>query len=280
MFAFTGVTLLFSAIVFSKEWIAFTLPFVRSCRRQKRDAVEIHTNSIEGLWLAAYLAKKQMATNIHVVEYESAWQTPYFVGEDISETERALLHALDSDEAEIEWKKSQQPIKAEVRCEDGETFVVDLTSKKSFLFDVMDHYEDKVSVAVLQWMQQLEKTDADFDPVVKADYDFPICLKDMSYITTRRYFSEQWEPKEGWTALEDRFRTMLTDRVVFAPSHATLTTTVDIRIPADEPRGTVDWSHEVTPISPNLPYEVAMDLAGVTKLEKTCSSPHQILSIF
>lgn len=278
MFAFTGVTLLFSAIVFSKECIAFALPFVRSCRRQKREAIEIHTNSIEGLWLAAYLAKKQMATNIHVVEYESAWQTPYFVGEDISETERGLLYALE--EEEMEWTKSQEPIEAEVRTEDGETFTVDLISKRSFLFDVMDHYEDKVSVAVLQWMQQLENANADFNPIVKADYDFPICLKDMSYLTTRRYFSDRWKPKEGWDALEDRFRAHLADRVIFAPSHATLTTTVDIRIPADGPRGTVDWTYEVTPVSPNLPYNVAMDLAGVSKLERRFSSPHRILSIF
>ena len=60
------VSIVFGGMVCYKELLSFGGRCFRSCRRKQYEAIEVHVNSIEGLWLAAYLAKKRMAKTLNV----------------------------------------------------------------------------------------------------------------------------------------------------------------------------------------------------------------------
>ena len=259
MFGFAIATGLFSAFVFYKEILTHVQ---KACRRKrKKDIYEIHTNSIEGLWLAAKLAN-ETTSKIHIVEYESTWQNPYFVGEDFWKTQKNIEDVLDG--FEIEWVPSKQSIEAEVYDEIAdENFNLNITNKKTFLHQLLSRFPDEKSVAILQWMIQLEKTNEDeFTPLNKADHDLPACLEELSTKTTRRFFVEQWEPMNGWVEIEDEIRKCLRkkENVSFETSHDVLIRTIDVRRIEEKQRGFVDWHEEIKGISPHLPYALAEHL--------------------
>ena len=283
MFGLSIVSIVFGGMVCYKELLSFGGRCFRSCRRKQYEAIEVHVNSIEGLWLAAYLAKKRMAKTLNVVEYRAQWQDAYGVGEDLEETERAFNNVLFTN---VEWQAVRKPMTALVRGEnyvedETDTFQVDLTNRKSFLHDVLERYDNNISVGILDWMRHLDRVDDEqrFE-YVAGDFDVPLPLKDMSDVTTRRYFYNVYEPMEGWEKLED----LLRDHIrrlggVFAPNHDEICTTIDVRRKQEEKKDQVNWLHEVEPVCPNLPYQVLMDLKGVWNEERRVSNVFDILHL-
>ncbi len=283
MFGFSIISMVFSGMVCYKELLSFGGRCFRSCRRKKYDAIEVHVNSIEGLWLAAYLAKKRMAKTLNIVEYRAQWQDAYAVGEDLEDTERAFNNVMYST---VEWQVARKPMTALVRGEnyledETNTFEVDLTNRKSFLHDVMQQYDDNISVGILDWMRQLDRVDEEgFADTVAGDFDVPLPLKDMSDMTTRRYFYNRFEPMGGWEKLED----LLRDHIqrwggLFEPNNDEICTTIDVRRKQEERKDQVNWLNDVEPLCPNLPYDVLMDLEGVWEEERRVSNVFDILHL-
>lgn len=291
MFGLSMVSIVFGGMVCYKELLSFGGRCFRSCRRKQYEAIEVHVNSIEGLWLAAYLAKKRMAKTLNVVEYRAQWQDAYGVGEDLEETERAFNNVLYRTNVqwkadEVEWQAVRKPMTALVRGEnyledETDTFQVDLTNRKSFLHDVLEQYDDNIRRGILDWMRQLDRLDDEqrFE-YVAGDFDVPLALKDMSDVTTRRYFYNVYEPIGGWEKLEDLLRDNI-QRLggLFEPNNDEICTTIDVRRKKQEKMDQVNWLHEVEPLCPDLPYKVLMDLKGVWNEERRVSNVFDILHL-
>lgn len=270
MFGISAVSIVFSTFVMYKEWIRWGGRCFRSCRRKRWDAVEIHTNSVEGLWLAAYLLKKQLVTHLNVVEYPAQWQNAYAVGEDLGTTETAINNVLYST---VTWEPIIKPMTALVQGHGDECFAVDLTNRKSFLHDLLEHTDDDDRVSAIKWVHTLDNAEDDDTPC-------PLPLQALSNRTTRRYFYNCYAPTMGWEALEATLRDHISRwGGTFSPNHDTICTTIDVRRKQENKDDQVNWVHDVDPVCPTLPYDILMDLQHVTETERRLSSVLHILQM-